>query len=158
MTKHILILTAVAVCSAQALAHGSSGANPSSSKEQKDWGMAGEQANVTRTVHVEMTDDMKYTPSAITVKRNETVKFHVVNKGKVMHEMVIGTKKELDAHADMMKKHPNMEHDEPYMAHADPGKSESITWLFNRPGEFFYACLVPGHYEAGMVGRITVTP
>lgn len=75
-----------------------------------------------------------------------------------MHEMVIGTKKELDTHAEMMKKNPGMEHDEPYMVHAAPGKSESMIWLFNRPGEFLYACLIPGHYEAGMVGKITVTP
>jgi plastocyanin len=28
---------------------------------------------------------------------------------------------------------------------------------FNRPGEFDFACLIAGHYQAGMVGKITVT-
>jgi uncharacterized cupredoxin-like copper-binding protein len=69
---------------------------------------------------------------------------------------VIGTKQELDTHAEMMKKHPNMEHDEPYMAHVSPGKSADIIWNFNRAGQFDFACLLPGHYEAGMVGKINV--
>lgn len=160
--KNILILTAIAFCSAQVLAHGpamhgSAGHNHSASLEQKDWGIAGDAAKVSRTIHIEMTDDMRFTPSAITIRKDETITFHVVNKGKVMHEMVIGTKKELDSHAEMMKKHPNMEHDEPYMAHVAPGKTQRVTWLFNRTGEFFFACLIPGHYQAGMVGKITVT-
>jgi uncharacterized cupredoxin-like copper-binding protein len=137
---------------------GASGHNHTTVKEQKDWGIAGDPAQVSRTIQIAMTDDMKFTPNAISVKQGETVRFVVANKGKVLHEMVIGTQKELKDHAEMMKKNPNMEHDEPYMAHADPGKSESITWLFNRPGQFQFACLVPGHYEAGMRGTITVKP
>ena len=78
------------------------------------------------------------------------------NSGKVMHEMVIGSMKELKEHAEMMKKHPGMEHDEPYMAHVGPGKSETITWQFTKTGEFHFGCLIPGHFEAGMVGMITV--
>jgi uncharacterized cupredoxin-like copper-binding protein len=69
---------------------------------------------------------------------------------------VIGTMKELKAHADMMKKHPGMVHDEPYMAHVKPGATEQMVWQFTKPGEFYYGCLVPGHFEAGMVGKITV--
>jgi uncharacterized cupredoxin-like copper-binding protein len=80
----------------------------------------------------------------------------VKNVSKVMHELVIGTKQELDTHAEMMKKHPNMEHDEPYMAHVSPGKNADIIWNFNRAGQFDFACLLPGHYDAGMVGKITV--
>ena len=71
----------------------------------------------------------------------------VRNHGKVMHEMVIGTMKELKDHAEMMRKFPDMEHDEPYMAHVAPGKQGEIVWQFTQPGEF-YACLVPGHMEA----------
>jgi len=90
------------------------------------------------------------------VKRGETVRFVVRNHGKVMHEMVIGTMKELQDHADLMRKHPGMEHDEAYMAHVAPGKQGEIVWQFTRAGEFHYACLVPGHMEAGMISRITV--
>jgi uncharacterized cupredoxin-like copper-binding protein len=92
----------------------------------------------------------------IVVKRGETVRFIVRNDGKLMHEMVIGTMKDLKDHAELMRKHPGMEHDEPYMAHVAPGKQGEIVWQFARAGEFHYACLVPGHMEAGMIAKITV--
>jgi len=111
---------------------------------------------VTRTIRVDMKDEMEFLPNGLKLKRGDTVKFVVRNSGKVMHEMVIGTLDELRKHAELMKKFPNMEHDEPYMAHVAPGKSETIVWQFNKPGEFHYGCLVPGHFEAGMVGRIIV--
>ncbi len=125
-------------------------------KEQKDWGIAGDASAVTRVIEITMLDTMRFVPEQITVKQGETVKLTVKNSGKVMHELVIGTKKELDEHAVMMKKHPNMEHDEPYMAHVEPAKSADIIWTFNRAGQFDFACLLPGHYEAGMVGKINV--
>jgi uncharacterized cupredoxin-like copper-binding protein len=99
---------------------------------------------------------MKFTPAKIDVKQGETIKINITNNGKIMHEFVIGTKKELDAHAAVMLKHPNMEHDEPYMAHVAPGKTGSIVWTFNRAGDFDFACLIAGHYQAGMVGKIIV--
>ena len=105
---------------------------------------------VTRTIRITMDDNMRFTPDTIDVKQGDVVKFVVGNGGKLMHEMVIGTRAELDQHAAMMAKHPGMEHDEPYMAHVSPGKKENLVWNFNRAGEFDFACLVPGHYEAGM--------
>lgn len=126
-------------------------------KTQTDWGIAGDAKNVSRTIRIDMTDNMRFTPDTIAVTLGETIRFEVVNAGKVMHEMVIGTQKELDAHAAMMLKHPNMEHDEPYMAHVAPGSSERLVWQFNRVGAFHFACLIPGHYQAGMTGRITVS-
>lgn len=124
--------------------------------EQKDWGIGGNPAAVMRTVTIRMTDNMRFTPDVIQVKQGETVRLVVVNSGKVMHEFVLGTKQELDEHAEMMKKFSNMEHDEPYMAHVEPGKQGDIVWHFNRAGEFDFACLLPGHYQAGMVGKIKV--
>ena len=125
-------------------------------KEQKDWGIAGDAKSVKQVITLTMNDSMRFTPSAITVRLGETVRFIVKNQGKQMHEMVIGTKKELDAHAALMVKFPNMEHDEPYMAHVASGKSQNLIWTFNRAGEFDFACLIAGHYQAGMVGKITV--
>jgi uncharacterized cupredoxin-like copper-binding protein len=75
-----------------------------------------------------------------------------------MHELVIGTKKALDAHAAAMAKSPAMAHDEPYMTHVAPGEAGEIVWTFNRPGRFEFACLVAGHYESGMRGQIEVAP
>ena len=125
-------------------------------KEQKDWGIGGDAKSVKQEITLVMNDSMRFTPSAITVKQGDTIRFVVKNQGKQMHEMVIGTKKELDAHAALMVKFPTMEHDEPYMAHVASGKSQNLIWTFNRAGDFEFACLIAGHYQAGMVGKITV--
>ena len=127
-------------------------------KEQKDWGIAGDAKGAKRSIAVGMADNMRFTPERIEVRQGETVKFVVRNTGKVMHEFVIGTKAENARHAEMMVKFPNMEHDEPYMAHVPPGKTGEIVWTFNRAGEFEFACLIAGHYQGGMVGTILVAP
>ena len=125
-------------------------------KEQKPWGIAGDAKDVRRTITVRMTDDMKLSPNRIEVREGETLRIRAVNAGAVMHEIVIGTREELAAHAELMKKHPGMQHDEPYMAHVGPGQTGEIVWTFNRRGEFDFACLIAGHYQAGMVGKIVV--
>ena len=124
--------------------------------QQEDWGIAGNKGDVNRTIAITMSDDMKFKPAKIDIKLNETIRFIIKNNGKLMHEMVIGTKSVLDKHAEMMGKHPNMEHDEPYMVHVPPGKNNEIIWKFNRPGSFDFACLIAGHYQAGMIGKIEV--
>lgn len=126
-------------------------------KEQKPWGIAGDAKAVKRTINITMLDTMRFSPDRIEVRQGETIRFVHSNKGKIMHEFVIGTKQELDEHAAQMVKFPNMEHDEPYMAHVAPGKGGEIIWTFNRAGEFDFACLIAGHYQAGMVGKIRVT-
>ena len=125
-------------------------------KEQKAWGIAGDAKAVTRTVTLKMTDNMRFTPDRVEIKLGETIRFVVQNDGKMLHELVIGTKKELDEHAALMLKFPNMEHDEAHMAHVATGKQGELVWKFNRAGEFDFACLIPGHYQAGMVGKINV--
>ncbi len=124
--------------------------------EQMPFGKAGDPKAATRTVRVTMGDTMRFSPSSLTVKRGDTVRFVVRNEGKLRHEMVLGTQEELAKHAELMRKFPDMEHGEPYMVHVDPGKSGEMVWTFNRPGQFEFGCLVPGHFEAGMVGKITV--
>ena len=100
---------------------------------------------------------MRYTPSAIKVRQGETIRFIVKNNGKFLHEIVLGTMAELKEHGELMKKNPEMEHDEPYMAHIKPGAREEMVWQFTKPGHFNFGCLAPGHFEAGMVGKINVT-
>src|SRR5882672_1036858 len=90
---------------------------------QTPFGRAADPAKATRVVSVAMDDTMRFTPGELTVRRGEVVRFEVVNKGAVMHEMVLGTPKELKEHAAMMTKHPGMEHDEPHMLHVEPGAS-----------------------------------
>ena len=158
--KETLILAALLALGAPAVhAHGDKHAPaPAYQAEQKPWGIMGEKRAVKRTITVDMTDNMRFTPDKITIREGETLRFLVRNKGRMLHEMVIGTPKELQEHAALMAKFPNMQHDEPYMVHVDPGKTGEIIWHFNRAGEFEFACLIAGHYEAGMRGIITVTP
>ena len=149
---------ALALAGGSAFAHEGArkDANAPVKKEQKPWGIAGDAKSAKRTIEIAMSDSMRFTPSSVEVKQGETVRFVVTNKGQVLHEMVIGDKKTLDEHAALMVKFPNMEHDEPYMAHVPAGKQETLVWTFNRPGAFDFACLVAGHYQAGMVGKINV--
>ncbi len=154
-----LIALLLAGVGATAFAHGDKGDAKKPAmvkKEQKKWGIAGDAKAVKQTVTLSMSDSMRFTPDRIDVKQGDTVKIVLKNTGAVTHELVIGTKKELDEHVALMAKFPNMEHDEPYMAHVAPGKTGEIIWTFNKPGSFDFACLIPGHYQAGMVGKITV--
>lgn len=128
-----------------------------SDHESTAFGRAGDPKNISRTINVDMHDTMRFSPDKLTIRQGETVRFMLRNTGKTMHEFVLGTLAELKSHAEMMKKHPGMEHDEPYMAHVAPGKTQTIIWQFTRPGEFHFGCLLPGHFEARMSGRINVT-
>jgi uncharacterized cupredoxin-like copper-binding protein len=124
--------------------------------EEHAFGKQGDPKKVNRTIVIDMSDAMRFSPREITVKQGETIKFVVANKGKLMHEMVLGTMDELKAHGEMMKQNPEMEHDDPYMAHVSPGKKEEMVWQFTKAGEFNYGCLAPGHFEAGMLGKVKV--
>ena len=129
-----------------------------SDAEQTAWGKPGKVNKQTRTIKVDMIDAMRFLPDTITVKEGETIRFVVTNSGRMLHEMVIGTPEKLKEHAAMMAKNPNMQHEAPYLTHVAPGKAGEIVWTFNRAGSFEYACLIAGHYEAGMRGTLIVTP
>jgi uncharacterized cupredoxin-like copper-binding protein len=159
--KHVLSLSlALAAAPLVATAHGDSYKQTKKPAVQPmvetDFGRTGDPRKASRTIRVDMADTMRFAPAALEVKQGDTVKFVVKNSGKQMHEMVLGSMKELKEHAELMRKQPGMEHDEPYMAHVEPGKIAEIVWQFTKAGEFHYGCLIPGHFEAGMVGRIKV--
>jgi uncharacterized cupredoxin-like copper-binding protein len=151
-----VIAAAAATMALPALAHGGKKPSAVAKKEQKDWGIAGEARKATRTVTIRMLDTMRFAPDRIDVKLGQTVRLALHNDGKMLHEFVIGTPKELEDHAALMLKFPNMEHDEPYMAHVNAGKSGRLVWHFNRAGTLEFACLIAGHYQAGMKGVIRV--
>jgi uncharacterized cupredoxin-like copper-binding protein len=163
-TTHLVAAGVIAVAGAAATAggehaHGTAPAGGSADRmEQTDWGIAGDPKAARRTIRVTASDDLRFTPAIIEVGEGETVKFVLRNAGQSQHEMVLGTRKALDAHAAAMRKFPQMRHDEPHMTHVAPRQEGSIVWTFNRPGEFDFACLVPGHYDNGMIGRIRVVP
>ncbi len=120
------------------------------------YGQPGEQNQVSRTIEVMMDDAMRFTPSQIDVKASETVRFLIINSGKIPHEMVIGSLAELKEHAAEMLKMPNMQHSEPNMITLDAGQRGELIWQFDKATMVDFACLIPGHAEAGMVGKITV--
>ena len=126
------------------------------SRDEHPWGREGDPRKAARTIRVDMGDDMRFKPSKLDIKAGETVKFVVRNRGRMLHEMVIGTEAELAKHAELMRRHPGMEHDEPYMAHVSPGRRGEIAWTFSQPGTFMYGCLIAGHWESGMKGIIVV--
>ena len=127
------------------------------STEEKAFGREGNPQKAVRTVNIDMSDKMRFTPDTLTIKQGETIKFVIRNSGKTLHEFVLGTMSELKEHSALMQKFPGMEHAEPYMAHVAPVKTETIAWQFTKAGNFHFGCLIPGHFEAGMVGNISVT-
>lgn len=134
------------------------GAEKATDAEQTAWGIAGLPEHVTHTITLDMTDAMRFVPDRIAVKEGDTVRLIVRNTGRMLHEVVIGTPDALAEHAALMARFPEMEHDAPYMAHVNPGKQADIIWRFNRAGSFEFACLIAGHYEAGMRGSVSVSP
>lgn len=119
-------------------------------------GVAGKPGKVSRTVTVDMTDAMRFNPANVAVKQGETIRFVVKNSGQVKHEFVLGTEKELKEHYELMKKFPEMEHSDPNMVTVAPGKTGEVIWQFTQSGTVDFACLQPGHYDAGMKGAVSV--
>lgn len=119
-------------------------------------GEAGKAAQVSRTIAVEMLDTMRFSPADFTVKRGETIRFVVKNTGKLRHEFVLGTTKDLKEHYALMLKNPEMEHADDNSVTVDPGKTGEVIWKFTRTGVVDLACLHPGHFDAGMKGTIKV--
>jgi len=153
---------ALALTSTLASAHGdeshAAAAPPydASKVEATAFGQQGDPKKVTKTIALDMSDAMRFTPARVSVRRGETVRFVVRNRGKLLHEMVLGTPLALQEHAALMKKFPEMEHADANMAHVRPGAQGAIVWQFTQAGEFEFACLQPGHFEAGMIGKVSV--
>jgi uncharacterized cupredoxin-like copper-binding protein len=143
------MLLGVGVALAASIAHGDE-------RHEEAYGKPGDPAKVSRTVEIDMSDAMRFTPASITAKKGETIRFVVKNSGKVKHEMVLGSIKELKEHAALMLKFPEMEHADPNQLGVDPGKTGEMIWQFTKVGAFNFACLQPGHFEAGMRGKVAV--
>jgi uncharacterized cupredoxin-like copper-binding protein len=157
--RYLTAMTLIATASLGAHGHGTerhSADNGLVIKEQTAWGIAGDPAQASRTIEIVMTDDMRFNPGFVTVREGETVRLTVHNAGNIMHELVIGDEAALEEHAELMLKFPDMAHDEPYMVHVPPGETDELVWTFNRAGRFEFACLIAGHYQAGMLATVDV--
>ncbi|MBK5354965.1 cupredoxin family protein [Pseudomonas sp. TH41] len=145
-----------------------------------DFGQPAPAANATRSVEVVMRD-MSFTPKAIDIKAGETVRFVLVNKGQLLHEFNLGDAAMHARHQQEMLKmqqsgmltptgikgmdhgsmagmdHGMMKHDDPNSVLVEPGKTAELTWTFTKATNLEFACNIPGHYQAGMVGKLTVS-
>jgi len=123
-------------------------------------GEPGKKANATQTIRVTMkeTDDGKmiFTPDTFKIRKGQTIVFAVKNAGELDHEFVLDQEDKVMEHKAMMEKFPEMEHDDPNAIRLAAGESGEIVWKFTNDGTFKIACLVPGHYDAGMHGDVTV--
>lgn len=119
-------------------------------------GKPGKASEVVRTVQVTMTDGMDYIPATVTVMQGETIRFEVINEGQLVHEFVLGTEAEILEHHEMMKRFPGMEHEEPNSVSLASGATGEVIWQFTDAGTVSFACLQPGHFEAGMKGDVVV--
>ena len=123
---------------------------------------AGEPGNLKRPFRVvqmtmkEEDGKMLFVPDLIQVKKGEQIKFVLRNHGELKHEFMLATKAENDKHAVLMQKYPDMEHDDPNGKSLETKKSGELIWRFTKAGEFEFACLIPGHREAGMHGKVIV--
>ncbi len=144
-----LVVIGLALAASGAIAHGDE-------PPEKAYGKPGDRGKASRTVKIAMSDQMRFTPESINARKGETIRFVVNNSGKLKHEMVLGSIKELKEHAALMLKSPEMEHADSNQISVDPGKTGELIWQFTNAGTFDFACLQPGHFEAGMRGKIAV--
>jgi len=123
-------------------------------------GEPGKRQDASKSVVIVMkeTDDggMIFTPKKLEVKKGQTIRFVIRNKGELEHEFVLDNHEGVMEHKAVMVKFPEMEHDDPNSVRLDSGKQGEVIWKFSNGGTFEFACLIPGHYEAGMKGDITV--
>lgn len=152
VSRSSCVLAAAALATSAALAAG----NHAGGHHDSPIGEPGVAANVSRTIEVDAADTMRFTPSDVSVKKGETIRFVIKNSGKLPHEFSLGTEKELNEHYEVMKKFPNMEHEEANQISVKPGKQGEVIWRFTKPGVVSFACLHVGHYDAGMKGQVNV--
>ena len=139
-------------------------------------GVKGNEGDVDRIIKVSMYDNY-YQPNKFKVNKNETIKFIVSNKGKLVHEFNIASKEmHLKHQPEMMKmveneilladkidkkKMKEISKKDHLMAHKhsnsvllSPGESADLIWKFTNTIDIEAACNVPGHYELGMIAKI----
>jgi uncharacterized cupredoxin-like copper-binding protein len=152
----------LAATAAAAIFGGSAVAGPGEKGHTHDTFAAGEPGNPkkpARVVEVIMQEGdgkMLYLPDRIEVKRGEQIRFILKNEGELDHEFMLDTEARNQKHAEQMRKHPEMEHDDPNGKQLKSKTGGELLWRFTKRGTFEFACLHPGHYEAGMKGVVVV--
>lgn len=149
----------MALTLSSAMAYAGPGGAGHSHGEDTAYGKPGDPRKPARLVQVAMSERdgrMAFIPDRIEVRRGEQIRFALRNNGELDHELVLATLEENLKHAIEMQKNPDMEHDDPNARRLQPKKTGEIVWAFTKAGEFDFSCLIPGHREAGMTGKIIV--
>ena len=152
-------MLALATATAAFAGAGAPGHSHGAHNEETPFGIAGDPKKASRAITIFMSESggkMSFIPSVVEVKQGEQVKFLLRNNGELDHEMILATLEMNLAHAEEMKKNPDMEHDDPNAKRVGPKKSSEIIWKFTKAGEFDFSCLIPGHRESGMTGKVIV--
>ncbi|HAP11592.1 MULTISPECIES: cupredoxin family protein [Bradyrhizobium] len=157
LNRTAVALVATTLLSAAAWA----GAGPSGHSHDETFsaGEPGDPKKPARIIQItmgEMDGKMMFMPAKLEMKKGEQVKFVLRNNGELEHEFVLADTAENLKHAEAMKKNPDMVHDDPNARRLAPKKTDEIVWKFSKSGDFEFACLIPGHREAGMVGTVVV--
>ncbi len=145
----LAFIAAVLMAPSAVLAHGSFAA-----------GDPGDPTKPSRTIELKMIEGngtMAYTPNRVEVKKGEQIRFIITNTGELAHEFLLDSVEHNAKHKLAMEKNPEMEHDDPNGKRLEPKKTSEILWKFDKEGTFEFACLIPGHYEAGMHGVVVVS-
>jgi uncharacterized cupredoxin-like copper-binding protein len=153
MNRRVFLAATMAACLA-------GGASAHVGHEETEFGKPGDPKKPARVVQVVMREadgKMLYLPDRVTVRKGEQVRFQLRNNGEIDHEFVIGTVEENRRHMKAMEAHPDMHHDDPNAKRLKPRATGEIVWQFTKAGTFEFACLIPGHYEAGMKGVVIVS-
>ncbi|MGV8856584.1 MAG: cupredoxin domain-containing protein [Devosia sp.] len=161
-TKTALIVSAALLTlSTPALAAGSHEGGHGAAAEMMAVGMPGEIKDVRKTVKITMKETpdnaMIFDPAEVSFKKGQTIRFIIKNAGEFEHEFVLDDHDSVMEHKDLMERFPEMEHDDPNAVRLQPGEVGQIVWTFANDGSFEFACLIPGHYELGMHGDVTIT-
>lgn len=124
-------------------------------------GAPGDPTKPSRVVTIAMREEdgdkrMLFEPARLEVKRGEQVRFVLANEGIYAHEFMLDTVAANAKHAIAMRKNPDMEHDDANGRRVALSSKGEMLWRFTKPGTYEFACLIPGHYEAGMKGTVVV--
>lgn len=116
-----------------------------------------------RNVVIELDDSRRIEPANWQARQGEALRLIVVNTGQATHELAVGPARDIAAHADSMIESGSGKHDHGNAiaikaVSVEPGKTATLLYTFDEPGEWAMACFEPGHYEGGMKGTVEVEP
>lgn len=150
-----LALASLLVAAAGASAHDDAGM-PETFAAGAPGASTGAARTIDLTIREQQDGRMSFGIGDLEASRGEQVRFVVRNDGKAPHEFRLDSKAGNTAHKAMMAEMPGMVHHDANAVSVAPGQTKTLVWRFTKPGTYEFACLLPGHYEAGMHGRVVV--